>query len=291
MGQTDLAIRLLAEHHLSDLLPALLASHRVEVIAVERSELQVVERLTDQVVRAYVDGVETILHIEFQARHELDLPERVLTYNALLRHRHYPLPVVSIVVYLTPDPPPVPVPRGIHQGQIHFDYLVFLPWEHAIGPDQLTRFPALAPLAALTPGINETNLPEIRGVIEAAPDLSLGQRADLLVLTYFIAGRRFTKDLLTFLLESDIMEESVTYRDLVERKLAEGRAQGLAEGRTLALRGAILKVVEARLGHLPDSLEARLAELDADALDRLHLELVLAQDDAATRAVLARGPH
>jgi len=51
MGQTDLAVRLLAEHHMS-------------ALAVERSELQLVERITDQVVRARVDGVETILHVE-----------------------------------------------------------------------------------------------------------------------------------------------------------------------------------------------------------------------------------
>ena len=36
----------------------------MSALAVERSELQLVERITDQVVRARVDGVETILHVE-----------------------------------------------------------------------------------------------------------------------------------------------------------------------------------------------------------------------------------
>jgi len=282
MGQTDLAIRLLVEHHLTALLPALLVGHQVEVLAVERSELKVVERLTDQVVRARVDAVESILHIEFQASHSPDLPERVLAYHALLRHRHHPLPVVSVVVYLMHEPPPEPLPCGIRQGQLVFDYEVFCPWKQTIGLEQVARHPALAPLAALTPGITEASLPELRRVVEASPALTAAARADVLALTYFIAGRRFPADLLTSLLESTAMEESATYRRVVERS----RAEGLAVGRSEALRGAILKLVDARLGQAPPELEARLAALDADALDRLFLELVSVRDDPGLRAVI-----
>jgi predicted transposase YdaD len=284
MGQTDLTIRLLAEHHLTDLLPALLADRQVEVITVERTELKVVERLTDQVVRARVDGVESILHIEFPAVHEPDLPERMLAYHALLRHRHWPLPVVSIVVYLMHAPPPEPVPRGLRQGQLAFEYQVFLPWERPIGPEQLERFPAVAPLAALTPGIHEGNLRELRRVVLAAPGLSRAQRADLLALTFFLARRRFAEELLEFLLARDIMEESVTYRNLVERKLAEGRVEGRVDG----MRDAIVKLIRARMERTPEDLETRLAALDVEALDRLIVDLAHAADEAAFQAVLER---
>ena len=185
----------------------LLVGRRVEVISVERSEIKLVERVTDQVVLAAIDGRETVLHIEFQTRHEADLPERMLAYHGLLRHRHRPLLVASMLVYL-------------------------------------------------------------------------------MALTYFIAGRRFAHDLLTFLIRSNAMEESSTYRFVMEKGREEGRAEGREEGRAEGVRRAILDLVAARLQQVPDGLEERLASFQQDALQNLFTRLVRVQDETELRRLL-----
>jgi hypothetical protein len=283
MGQPDLAARLLAEKHLPDLLPALLRGHRVEILRVERSELKLIERLTDIAVRARLDGHEVILHAELQARHYEDVPARVLLYQALLHQRHR-LPVVSVVVYLTPDPPPRPVPRGLcfaagERSALDLRYLVFCPWEETIDVAEVQRHPALAPLAALTPGITAADLPALQTAIEDAA-LPAAERSDLLAITYLLAGRRFPADLLTFMLRSGTMEDSSTFQYLTSVAREEGREQGLAE--------AIVALVAARLGSAPHDLETRLRALDRDALRVLLRSLAGALDRAAFEALLPR---
>lgn len=98
-------------------------------------------------MRARVDGEEVILHVEFQARHEPDLPERMLAYHALLRHRHRPLPVLSMVVYLMYEPPVGLLPAGIQQGQVTFAYDLSVPgnvrwiWTPSSAPLPLRPWP------------------------------------------------------------------------------------------------------------------------------------------------------
>ena len=283
MGQIDLAVRLLAEYYVVDLLPVLLVGRRVEVISVERSEIKLVERVTDQVVLAAIDGRETVLHIEFQTRHEADLPERMLAYHGLLRHRHRPLPVASMLVYLMPDAPAEPVPREIRDEQLDFHYEVFCPWERVIDLDDVRRRPALAPLAVLTPGIDEEDLPSLVPAIEASAEIGPSRQAELMALTYFIGGRRFRYDLLTFLIRSNTMEESSTYQFVMEK----GRQEGLEKGRAEGLRRAILDFVAARLQLVPAGLEERLASVQPEALRDIFTRLLRAQDEAELRRLLS----
>jgi hypothetical protein len=299
MGQPDLAARLLAEKHLPDLLRALLRDHRVEILRVERSELKLIERLTDIAVRARLDGREVILHAELQARHYEDVPARVLLYQALLHHRHR-LPVVSVVVYLTPDPPTRPVPRGLRfsagdRSALDLRYLVFCPWQEAIDVAEVQRYPALAPLAALTPGIAAADLPALQTAIEGAA-LPAAERGDLLAITYLLAGRRFPADLLTSMLRSRTMEDSSTFQYVTsvarEQGLSEGREQGLSEGREQGreqgLAEAIVALVAARLGSAPRDLETQLCALDRDALRGLLRSLAAATDRAELEALIPR---
>lgn len=279
MGQSDLAIRLLAENHLAELLPGLYIGHHVQVLGIERTELKLVERHTDDVVRARLDGVESILHTEFQASHEAIVPVRMLAYQALLRHRHYPLPVRSLVVYLMHEPPREPIPRGIvpciEDPQVHFSYDLFCPWERAITPEEVRAKPALAPIAALTPGVDDHNLAVLREAIESCL-IETQAKGDLLAITYIIAGRRFSIDLVKSCLRSKAMEESATYREI------------LSEGQARALRRAILGFVEAKLGTVPDGLVHQLEQMEAEALDELLARLHHAPGRTDVEAILPR---
>jgi hypothetical protein len=113
MAQTDLAIRKLADLLQGHLLSTLLPRDQVRIIGTEPTELQIIERQTDKILRAEINGKETIVNIEFQASHEASFPARLLAYHGLLRQRYHPLPVRSVVVYLMHKAPAQPVPQTL----------------------------------------------------------------------------------------------------------------------------------------------------------------------------------
>jgi hypothetical protein len=288
MGQTDLALCRLADLFQADLVPALL-SGQVEVLGVEPTRLEIVQRQTDNVVRALVDGVETIVHVEFVSCHRGTVPVQVLVYNALLRQRYHPLPVRSVVVYLMHDRRR-PVPRGIRRRPgddgVEFTYDVFCPWEHPITLRDVERKPVLAPLAALTPGIGEAELRALPQVVLRSRRLPRSKKGELLALTYFLAARRFEAELLQSFVESPIMQESSTYRLVMEK----GRAEGRAEGRDM-LRKKLLRLVRTRLGRVPRGVSGRLAGMELEALGRLFDQALEATSAQELRALLSSPPR
>ena len=294
MAQTDKAIRRLVDLSQAGIVTSLLAPAKVQILGIEPSELQVVERITDKVIRATIDGVETIINVEFQASHEEAFPTRLLAYHALLRQTHAPTPVRSVVVYLMHEPPPGGVPRGITPSpgdpQLTFSYDVFCAWERPISLDQVRDNPHLGPLAALTPGVGAKDLTELQHIIECAPQPSV-VRGELLALTYILASRRFDEALLESLLRSNIMlEDSPGYQRIIAKGEAQGREIGKEIGKEIgeetALRRKIVMLVRHRLDDVPAALSEQLEALDAQQLDRLFDRVLEAPDAAAVDAVL-----
>jgi predicted transposase YdaD len=290
MAQTDKAIRRLVDLSQAGIVTSLLAPAKVQILGIEPSELQVVERITDKVIHAKIDGVETIINVEFQASHDEAFPTRLLAYHALLRQSHAPTPVRSVVVYLMHEPPPGGVPRGIAPSpgdpQLAFSYDVFCAWERPISLDQVRDNPHLGPLAALTPGVAAGDLTELQRIIERAPQPRV-VRGELLVLTYILARRRFDKPLLQSLLRSNLMlEDSPGYQELMAQGEARGRKAGEKVGEMTTLRRKIVVLVRLRLNDVPEELSERLEALDANQLDRLFDRLLEAMDAAAVKAAL-----
>jgi len=79
----------------------------------------------DALLRVIVNGVEMLLHIEFQSSNDPTMAERLLRYNVLARS-DYGLPVLSCVIYLfrDGDVPKSPlnwtIPTGQEVLQFHF---------------------------------------------------------------------------------------------------------------------------------------------------------------------------
>jgi len=66
---------------------------------IENPEINLPERRLDFVYGLTDEEQEYILHLDFQLRHEADLPERMHIYNALLTASNKK-PVISKVIYL-----------------------------------------------------------------------------------------------------------------------------------------------------------------------------------------------
>jgi hypothetical protein len=190
-----------------------------------------------------------------------------------------------------PRPPRRPIPRGIAASvsspQLSFAYEVVCPWERPLDLEAIRRCPALAPIASLTPGIGERELPALCEVV-AKSGLGREEASDLLAITYVVAGCRFGSDVLQYLVRSGVMESSVTYQEILKQGEARGRAAGKAEGKAEGLRAAVLALVRTKLGALPPRLEARLAAWDAERLDALFARLLAAGSPVALRKLLPR---
>ena len=299
MGKRDVALRMFYEERVGPLLAGLLPDLTIEVLAVEPTELETVERRADLVHRVRLDGEETILHIEFQSRHEKKLPGRIHTYNALLREKYWPLPVFSLLIYLMHEAPSRPVPRGVCRrsgdGQLDFAYAMFCPWEQPIGIEVVRAHPLVAPLAALTPGITDRTMSHL---VKAVDESGLPEplRRDLLMVTRILASRRFDENLLDSCFRSEHMEDSPYYQEILKegekrgekRGLQKGRAEGEKRGEKRGLKRAILDLVEARLGRTSQSLQKQLGTMEADALHGLFTKLLRAKDEAHLRSLLPR---
>jgi hypothetical protein len=144
----------------------------------------------------------------------------------------------------------------------------------------------LAPLAVLTPGIQEEDLPALRGALEQAR-LPRAKRGELLAITYFIGVQQFATDLLQSFRRAGAMLNSPTYRLVVEESEARGEARGEARARAEAL----VKLVRHRLGRVPRGLEGKLQRMDAKALGGLYDQVLEAEAPQELRALLSSLPR
>src|SRR5262245_26254309 len=77
-----------------------LTGHSPAPVEVIEAEVSTVTAAADKVIRVN-ESSPWILHLEFQARQDAELEERLLVYNALLQRRHQ-MNVRSLVILLRP---------------------------------------------------------------------------------------------------------------------------------------------------------------------------------------------
>ncbi|MBE3568136.1 MAG: hypothetical protein IMW90_20660 [Thermogemmatispora sp.] len=120
-------------------------------------EMQSLQLRADELCRVRVDGRPCLFHIEFQARGDAQMANRLRAYNIVAR-RPYQQEVFSWVIYLheggTMPPPPLRWP-GLRKGEadtLSFSYHVVKLWE--VAAEDLLRLdlPGIWPLAPLCRG-------------------------------------------------------------------------------------------------------------------------------------------
>jgi hypothetical protein len=212
-------------------------------IRVVDSDLATVTAAADKVLR--IDGTTSrLVHLEFQASHDLSLPRRLLWYNVLLDYRHG-LPVMSAAVLVRPEANSPTfdglLRRALPDAPDHltFRYAVVRIWEEPV--EGLLEGPlGTLPLAPIS-NIEARRLPDVLRRLsqrlegEAAPERS----AYLLSATRILLGMRYTPLAIDELFEEVFkmswqihgIEETPLGRDLI----GKGLALGLASERRLIL--------------------------------------------------------
>jgi hypothetical protein len=232
------------------------------------ADIATVTGATDKVIR--VEGTpDWLLAVDFHAGHDaVDLPPKMLLYNAALGKRHGLL-VRSLVVILH---------RGADSPQLTGLYERGFPDEP---PDVTLRYrtvrvwqvPAqrwlagglgtlpLAPLGA----VSEAELPAVLARMKDRVDREATptQAAELWSATYILMGVRYEQALIETLLQGVLsMEESVTYQAILRKGEAKGEAK--------EARRILLLIGRAQFGEPPADVQAALdAITDVRRLEEL----------------------
>jgi predicted transposase YdaD len=190
----DNICKFLAENFSADFASWILGKS-ITLTKLETSELSTEPIRADSVI--FLESSALILHIEFQTEPNQNIPFRMADYRLRLYRRFPKKEVYQVVIYLTPSQSPLVYENTFNLRELNHQ----------------TDSPA------------ET-LRQVARKIENITDKQV--QSNVAASTAIISGIALSKEIIQRLLRSEIMKESVIYQEI----LLEGKAEGLAEGKT-----------------------------------------------------------
>ncbi len=250
----------------------------------------------DALLRTSVKGHQMLLHIEFQTYNDLEMAERLLRYNVLLRSE-YKLPVVSCVIYLLRDGT-VPPSQLIWDAPTGRDVIHFFFESIELGeltPDDLLGMeqPGLFPLLPLTKGGIRKEVTE-----HMFASLKDSEQTDLLAIGGTLASLVFSREhspdlewLHRRLREMhDILRESPYYQEILQEGRQEGLQEGREEGKLEGQRETLLAIVQARFPKMVRLTKKLVTVIDdPESLQDVTVKISMAQTDGEVQQYLLEG--
>jgi predicted transposase YdaD len=204
-----------------------------ELVTVVDANVSTATNEADKVIHI-ADPEAWILHVEFQAQFDSELPRRVLAYNGLLQKRHK-IPVATVVILLAPAanaknltgtwsvvPPIGPA--------WDFRYSLIRLWEQSPAPF-LTGSASLLPFALLANVPREDLKPTARDIFKqlwAHPNQTLAQ--EILSNLFYLIGARYDKMTVQDLVNNaEELAKWPAYQALIETSEHRGEAKGRVE--------------------------------------------------------------
>ena len=283
--QWDSFIKLLAEENQQDLVTFLLPGAIFEKELNSEMQSRVLE--ADLLYMVNLDGVQVVLHVEFQKRRDGDMGRRLWKYNAQATIIT-DLPVYSFVVYLQQDghvvqsPYKLPFPGKDAAHLFFFDTIKL--WEI---PGAFFKQEGIEGLLPLLPLAQDGAHHEV--VDDMIASLERAGKSNLLTLAYNFAAlvfksaqdqdwlrKRFT------MLSGDMLEDSWAYREMTaearQKGFDKGLDKGLHQGEIQARREAVLDIVQDRFPPLVALVSSHIQKIDdTTLLRRLIVKLSAAQ--------------
>ncbi|NEO17003.1 DUF4351 domain-containing protein, partial [Moorena sp. SIO3E8] len=200
-----------------------------------------------------------ILHLEFQTlpQSEPPLPFRMLDYWVRLQ-RKYRCPIEQVVIFLKSTTSQMVFTNEFRDTNTWHRYRVIRLWEQ--DPLPLLANRALLPLATLARSNSPNRLLE-QVVAEVDKIEEKPLRGNLAACVDVLAGLRFDKNLVCRLLREEVMEESVTYQDIIQK----GRQRGKQEGVLLV----VMRQLTLKLGLIDPVLQQQIEGLSITRLEEL----------------------
>lgn len=274
----DRSLKVIARNHADLFLRLVLPNVPIQLTGQpENVELSLPVQPVDFAHRTIIDGIEQIVHLEFQLDHFADFPRRMChTHGALTQQTK--LPVLSIALYLNYRESPIPTEYVVKLGETvinRFTYPVVKLWEYAeqIRNGQLRELAPLLVMLVDQPDVQ--TLQEERKLILAEPDQD--KRADLLAVAITLAARYFDREFLRrFFREELVQMQYATLLDewieeAVEKAVEKAEAQAIVRGRHERAIIGILRILAVRFTiseAQQEIIKARLTQFtDSELLD------------------------
>ncbi len=209
----DNVCKFLAEEYPSEFVSWLLGVETQD-ITVLKTELSLEPIRADSVT--FLQTTNRILHIEFQTEpiSKPPIPFRMGDYSFRLK-RKYQCPVTQVVVFLKETTNEVAFTEEYRDETTIHRYRVIRLWEQDSALFLNNR--GLLPLAPLT----QTNSPaallaQVAEKVARIPDIV--QQQNITGCLGILAGLRFDQDLIHQFLREEVMQQSVIYRDIVQKE-------------------------------------------------------------------------
>jgi predicted transposase YdaD len=238
-----------------------LSTEEVTDITVLKTELNVEPIRADSLT--LLQTTNQILHLEFQTVPASNPPLslRMLDYWVRLK-RQYGCHIEQVVIFLKSTSSEAVFINELTDINTSHRYRVIRLWEQ--DPALLLASPALLPFATLARSdAPNTLLEQVVSEIDRIEEPR--QRGNLAACVDVLAGLRFDKNLIRQLLREEIMQESVTYQDILHK----GAQQGRLEGRQEATLSLVMRQLTRRLGEINPQLQERVRRLLLEQLEEL----------------------
>ncbi|HET9999291.1 MAG TPA: hypothetical protein VFQ36_00260 [Ktedonobacteraceae bacterium] len=306
--QWDSLIKLLVEANKQDLVSLLLPGAMFERELNTEMQSRVLE--ADLLYVVNWNGVEVVMHVEFQKRRDGNMGRRLWEYNAQATIISG-LPVCSFVIYLQRDGNVVESPYDIARPNGRAIHLFFFDtvkiWEI---PGDFLKQEGIEGLLPLLPLMQDGVHHEV--VNDMIVSLNNAGKSDLLPLAYAFASlvfkstedsdwlrRRFA------MLSDDIFEDAWAYQEMLakgmekglqkgmEQGLEKGMEKGMEKGKIQGQREIIMDIVQERFPQISALVSKQVQKIeDPIQLRRLSVKLSTAQTvQEAEQALSSSSPN
>ena len=263
----DNICKFLAKNFSSDLAKWLIGES-IPLTVLEPTELSLEPIRADSLI--FLQSEDIILHIEFQTSVSEDIPFRMADYFIRI-YRSFPeKQIYQVVIYLKKTNSELAQIDSFRLPQMEHRYNVIRLWE--IPTTELLGSTGLLPLAVLSQTQDPSKvLTEVAKKIESIEDER--ERNNLATSTAIIAGLVLDKMTIKRLLRNEIMKESVIYQEIEAigeaKGLKQGLEQGLEQGKQQEAVNLILKLLQRRVGELPQEIITQIHNLSLEELENL----------------------
>lgn len=247
----DNVSKFLAERYSADF-TAWLLGYPVELTTLSPTELSLEPIRADALI--LLQSVDVVLHCEFQTKPDPTMPFRMLDYRLRVYRRFPQKRMVQVVIYLRETDSELVYQDSFELENLMFRFNVVRIWE--VEPEVFLSTPGLLPYAALgRSSAPEGMLRQAMEQLEQLPDLT--EKNNLIAATGILGGLRLEKDVISRLIRSGIMRESVIYQDILQ------------EGELKASQALILRMLNRRVGNLSLEVQARVKALSLAQMEDL----------------------
>lgn len=219
----DNVCKFLAEHYSTNFANWLIGKD-ITFTRLEPSQLSLEPIRADAII--LLQSEKEIMHIEFQTEPKKKIPFRMTDYR-LRGHRSFPeKEMYQFVIYLQETSSELVKQNSFSLARTYHEFDVIRLWEQKTS--SFLQYPGLLPFAALSKTNDRAQvLRQVAQQINQITDATA--QSNVTASAAILSGLVLDKELISRILRSDIMKESVIYQEIEAQGMEKGITQGIEQ--------------------------------------------------------------